>query len=203
MNFRGELGGAVGRLDQHYSDLKVAAQRRLGNLWNPNDYPATLRGLFELYWDFPNIEPPDYLMQLKPALYEQECARVASQFDEAVRLSEQTFVGEFAKLVEHLTERLADNGEGGRKIFRDTAITNLNEFFDRFRQLTVRSNEQLDSLVADAQRIIQGHEPKEVRDNDSLRQSIATQFARVQAQLDGMLIDQPRRRIIRNQEVQS
>ena len=55
-----------------------SAVERLGSLYNPDDYPPSLRGLFELSWDFPSVEPPDYLMQLSPAIYEQERARVAS-----------------------------------------------------------------------------------------------------------------------------
>ena len=72
-------------------------------------------------------------MRLSPALYEQERARVATRFEEAVRLAEQAFVGEFAKLVSHLTERLADGQDGERKVFRDSAMGNLVEFFERFQ----------------------------------------------------------------------
>src|SRR5262249_30428425 len=133
--FRVELEAAVGRLDDHYSELKAAARTRLGDLFDPNDYPASLRGLFGVECDFPNVEPPDYLCQLNPAIYEQERARVATRFEEAVRLAEQAFVSEFAKLIEHLTERLSAGGDGERKIFRDSAINNLSEFFSRFRHL--------------------------------------------------------------------
>jgi hypothetical protein len=197
-----ELDVAVSQLDDRYSELKSAASLRLGALFNPNDYPSSLQGLFGVEWDFPNQEPPDYLCQLNPAIYEQERARVAARFEEAVQLTEQAFIGEFAKLIEHLTERL-DSTEGGeRKIFRDSAITNLTEFFNRFKQLNVRSNRDLDALVEQAQRVVQGTEAQALRDNDSLRQHVSTQLARVQSQLDGMLVDRPRRRIIRNQEVQ-
>ena len=54
----------------------------------------TLRGLFDLSWDFPSVEPPPYLQQLSPALYQLECQRVAARFDEAVRLAEQAFLEE-------------------------------------------------------------------------------------------------------------
>ena len=197
--FRIELNAAVRKLDQHYAELKSAACRRLGELFNANDYPPSLGGLFGVDWDFPNVEPPDYLCQLNPAIYEQERARVTSRFEEAVRLAEQAFVSEFAKLIEHLTERLSDNGGGERKIFRDSAISNLTEFFNRFRQLNVSSNHELDALVENANRIITGVEPKELRDNTNLRQHIAAQLSSVQSVLDGMLVDRPRRRIIRNQ----
>ena len=196
-DFRSELEAAVVKLDQHYAELKSAAQRRLGDLFDANDYPLSLRGLFGVDWDFPNVEPPDYLMQLNPAIYDQERTRVAARFEEAVQLAEQAFIGEFAKLIEHLTERLSNSG-GERKIFRDSAITNLTDFFERFRQLNVRSNTELDALVERAKQIVGDVNAQALRDNNTLRQHVATQFSQVQSVIDGMLVDRPRRRIIRN-----
>jgi hypothetical protein len=194
---KAELDEAVERLDQHYVELRSAARDRLGSLFNPTDYPQSLQGLFAASWDFPSIEPPPYLRQLSPHLYEQECQRVQARFDEAVQLAEQAFTDELAKLVSHLTDRLSGQEDGKPKVFRDSAVENLTEFFERFRHLNVRSNEQLDGLVAQAQRTIRGVEPQQLRDNTSLRQQVATQLAGVQATLDGMLVDRPRRRILR------
>src|SRR3954470_21278499 len=109
--YKNELAEAVSNLDRHYGELKQAACERLGRLFNPSDYPETLIGLFEVSWDFPSVEPPDYLRELNPSLYEAERARVAARFDEAVRLAETAFVEEFAKLVGHLSERIGGAGE--------------------------------------------------------------------------------------------
>ncbi len=117
-------------------------------------------------------------------------------------MAEQAFVGELAKLVSHLTERLTGE-EGERKIFRDSAITNLVDFFERFRQLNVRSNAQLDDLVAQAQRVVQGIEPQELRDKADLRAHVTSQLSQVQEALDSMIVDRPRRRIIRNNQENS
>jgi hypothetical protein len=195
--FQEQLAEAVENLDRHYSELKATARQRLGSLFDPADYPDSLEGLFDVSFDFPSIEPPPYLQQLNPRLFEEESRRVQSRFDEAVRLAEQAFTGELAKLVSHLTERLSGTEDGHPKIFRDTAVENLNEFFQRFRELNVRSNEQLDELVARAQRIVRGIEPQDLRDNQSLRQHVATEMAVVQGVLDGLLVDRPRRNILR------
>ena len=195
--FQDELAEAVENLDRQYHDLKTAARERLGSLYNSGDYPESLRGLFAVEFDFPSIQPPDYLQQLNPQLYEEECRRVQSRFDEAVRLAEEAFIGELAKLVSHLTERLSGGEDGRQRIFRDSAVENLTDFFARFRQLRIHSSEQLDNLVADAQRIIRGVEPQALRDNAGLRQHVATEMSRVQSVLDGLLVDQPRRRILR------
>src|SRR3954453_11539428 len=83
-DFSAELEDGGANLDRPYGELKRAAAQRLGSLFNAADYPETLVGLFGVAWDFPNVEPPDYLVQLSPGLYEQERARVAARFEEAV-----------------------------------------------------------------------------------------------------------------------
>jgi hypothetical protein len=102
-----------------------------------------------------------------------------------------------AKLISHLTERLS-NEAGERKIFRDSAVENLTEFFQRFRQLNIRSNAELDDLVEEAQRIVAGVKPQTLRDSDELRKHVSAELSQVQTVLDQMIIDQPRRRIIRS-----
>lgn len=194
---RGRLADAEVELDAAYDEIKADARRRLGRLFNPRDYPAEVRGLFRVEWDFPSVEPPNYLMRISPEIYEEERRRVAARFDEAVRLAEQAFATEFARLLSHLTERLSNSENGERRIFRDSAIGNLSEFFERFKHLNLNSSADLDGLVEQAQRMVQGVSPQDLRDNDSLRRQIGRDMARVQAQVEGMLVDAPRRRIIR------
>jgi hypothetical protein len=72
--------------------------------------------LFQINWDFPSVEPPDYLRQLHPEIYEQQCRRMRQRFDEAVQLAEQAFLEELGQLVAHLTERLTGQADGKPKI---------------------------------------------------------------------------------------
>jgi hypothetical protein len=195
---RAELSDAVVQLDRHYAGLKRAAAERLGSLYDAADYPETLQGLFDVACDFPSVGPPDYLVALSPWLYEQEQARVAARFEEAVRLAEQAFLDEFARLVQHLSERISGTSDdGAAKVFRDSAVGNLVEFFARFRDLNVRSNPQLDALVEKAQRAVQGVGAQDLRDSTALRARVSAQLRRVETALDALLIDRPRRRILR------
>lgn len=195
--FQAELAQTVESLDRHYSELKATARQRLGSLFNAGDYPQSLRSMFSVEYDFPSVQPPDYLQELNPQLYEEECRRVQSRFDEAVRLAEETFTAELAKLVSHLTERLSGHDDGKPKTFRDSTLENLTDFFRRFQELNVRSSEQLDQLVTQAQQVIRGVEPQDLRDNAGLRQHVATEMSRVESALDGLLVDRPRRNILR------
>lgn len=195
---REELAAAVARLDERYAELQAAARRRLGGLYNAADYPASLRDMFAVDWDFPAVEPPDYLRRLSPELYEQEARRVAARFDEAVRLAEAAFAGEFSELLSHLCERLSGTPDGRPKIFRDSAVENLREFFGRFRALSVGSSDELERLVEQAQQVAAGVRPQDLRDDDRLRRRFAAELSRVQSALDGLMVDRPRRNILRS-----
>jgi hypothetical protein len=195
--FREELHEAEQALNTAFEQIKQDARQRLGWLYDARDYPDNIRGLFDVSWDFPTIEPPSYLLRISPENYQQEQERVARQFSQAVELAEQAFIAEFTKLVGHLAQRLQDDGSGERKVFRDTAVTNLLEFFERFRHLSIRSNDDLEKLVEQAQDLVRGVQPQALRSNASMRQQIAEQMGQVQNELESLLVDRPRRRILR------
>ena len=196
-DLRDELASAVERLDACYSELRSTAREQLGRLYNSADYPQSLQGLFSIHWDFPSVEPPDYLRELNPELFAQEQQRVAARFDEAVRLAEEAFAAELTQLLTHLTERLHGDADGKPKVFRDSAVTNLLEFFERFRSLNIRSSAELDGLVDQARQIIQGVDPQALRDRRPLRTRVGTELATVQERLDELLVDRPRRNLLR------
>ncbi len=195
---RAELADAVDHLDARFGELRRSAAERLGTLFDPGDYPGSLLGLFGVAWDFPNVEPPAYLLRLSPGLYEAERARVAARFEEAVELAERAFAEEFARLVGHLCGRLEVPADGGEpRTFRDTAVENLSEFFGRFRALNVRSSPELDDLVERARRAVGGSR----RGTCEAAGRCGPRWRRTSSgsarPWDGMLVERPRRRILR------
>jgi hypothetical protein len=194
---RERLQESARELASQYDTIKSEAERRLGTLFNQADYPSTLDGLFDMEWSVVPIEPPQYLVALNPEVFQQEQARVRERFESAVELAEQGFATELQRLTAHLAERLTGLHDGQPKVFRDSAVENLREFFDRFRQLNIRSSPELDALVEQAQQTITGIEPQTLRDSNRLRQMVARDFEQIQASVGEMLVDRPRRNILR------
>ena len=195
--YRERLQEAARELASQYDQMKSEAERRLGTLFNASDYPSTLDGLFDLEVTYPAIEPPQYLVSLHPEVYQQEQARVRERFESAVELAEQAFATELQRLSAHLAERLTGLHDGQPKVFRDSAVENLREFFERFRRLNIRSSPELDMLVEEAQQVITGIEPQQLRDSVRLRQMVARDFEQIQASVGEILVDRPRRNILR------
>ena len=199
--YRERLQEAARELAAQYDTMKSEAERRLGTLYSASDYPTTLDGLFDMEWSVIPIEPPQYLVALNPEVFQAEQARVRERFENAVELAEQAFATELQRLTAHLAERLTGLYDVQPKVFRDSAIQNLTDFFERFRRLNIRSSPQLDMLVEEAQQVITGIEPQQLRDSVRLRQMVARDFEQIQASVGEMLVDRPRRNILRRGSV--
>jgi hypothetical protein len=120
-----------------------------------------------------------------------------TRFNEAVQLAEQAFADELSQLVSHLAERLSGEDGGSPKVFRDSAVTNLLEFFERFQRLNILSDEGLDQLVEDARGVIGGFQPQQLRDQPTFRQHVSNELTRVGASIEGWMVNRPRRNILR------
>jgi len=153
--------------------------------------------MFDLDVSYPPIEQPQYLIALNPVVIEAEQARVRERFESAVELAEQAFATDLQRFKPHLAERLTGLQDGQPKVFRDTAIRNFTEFFDRSRRLNVRSNPGLDALVDQARQVITGIEPQQLRESVRPCAMGANDFTRIEQVVGDVLVDRPRRIILR------
>jgi 4-hydroxy-3-polyprenylbenzoate decarboxylase len=96
----------------------------------------------------------------------------------------------FLPLMQMIAPEIVDVNMPAEGVFHNLVIVSI-------RNLNIRSDEQLDDLVVQAQRVIRGVEPQQLRDNRAVRQQVASQLCSVQSVLDGLLVDRPRRNILR------
>ena len=106
-----------------------------------------------------------------------------------------------ARVAQEAADRQADQNKELARLSRETA-----EGTKRLVGADAETRKELASLQRDLQaaasevgrqRIIRGVEPQALRDNEGLRQHVATEMSRVQSVLDGLLVDRPRRNILR------
>jgi hypothetical protein len=194
--YKEQLVVAAANLQLEYEAIKVAAREKLGDLYNPNDYPPSLEGVFDLRWEYPPVDPPNYLMTFNPELYQQEQQRVQHRFETAVVMAENAFAEQLQDMISHLIERLTDEPDGTKKTFKASAIENFKEFYDNFRSMNVRSNAQLDNLIQRATDIVSGVDVKDLRKNTNLRQNLTQQMGEVKTALDNLITNAPRRRVL-------
>jgi hypothetical protein len=195
--FADKVNVAGAFMDECRAEILQQAKDELADLFDPGDYPQVLSAEIGFEWDFPSIEPPEYLCTLAPQVYKQEQDKIQARLNEAVAMAETAFLTEFEKLVEHLHERLTPSSDGSKKIFRDSAVTNMVEFFDKFKAMNLGSNDDLEKLINEAQELMYGVTPGELRTIDTLKADIGTGMAKIKDKLSELVTTAPRRNIIK------
>lgn len=189
-----ELRQLAAGLVEIHSELIEDARARLGRLFNPADYPDTLADCFRVAFAFPSVRPPDYLATLAPEVYERESERIRAQFNRAAELAETALASEFGSMLERITFTLRGADTDGRpRIFRDSMVENLRDFFQRFQFLRIGSGPELARIVDQAEEITRGITPQLLRDDSAARALFADQVARIETELTGAIVPAGRR----------
>ena len=199
--YTAQLDQAVSALQDAYWDIRQERSKALAGMFREGDYPITLADQFSIWSEFPSIEPPEYLQDSNNRIYQQERQRCAARLEEAVNLAEQAMADEFKKYLDHLVDMLGYNEMGESKMFQIKAngrcptVDNLREFFGKFRNLSLGSNEQLDELVDAAQAILGNTKPELLREAPNVRDVVRQGMAAISERLDSAMVARPKRLI--------
>lgn len=173
------------------------AQNRLRDLFNPMDYPEAdrLRGSFSWESRYLTLETPGKLEGISRELYQREAEKAERFWQETAQEIRDALRVGFQELVTHMADRLGYGPDGKPKIFRDTMIENLEQFFESFRVRNLTDDTELDRLVSQARSIIRGVSPQELREDRPLRDVVREQLGPIREKIDGLIISRPRRAI--------
>lgn len=190
------LAAALADADQNREQILARAAAYLGDrLFSVTDYPAAFADSIKISWSVLNFEPAEELLRLAPRTYEAEQARVRRQFELAIEAYEAEAREQFAGLVRALLEKLEGAAQGKRVVYTEAATTNLREFFARYDELGIRTDEELTALVSRAQQSLGASEMADFRKSASLRAYTREDFSAIESRLTGLIIEAPTRSI--------
>lgn len=176
------------------------ARERLKALFNANDYPsvAQMRSHFAMQWRFYEMGVPALLKEVKASLWEKERQKAAQDMQDLRGKMEQVLRGEFAKLIEHLVDRLTPDTDGRPKQFKKSMLENFGAYLEVFEARNVVQDSSLAALVKKAKDLVEGVEVQTLRTDAEFRGKIQAQFAQMKQDLDPLVEKRPARRILLN-----
>jgi hypothetical protein len=170
-NFQQQRMELIDQFIQVYPQKADEARTRLRVLYDPSDYPPAeqIRGAFDLQWRYLSLDIPNTISNVLIQQEREKAAKdVAAEMDE-IRLALRE---SFADLISHAANSLTVGPDNKPKIFRDSLVNNLEQFFHYFDQKNIVNDEDLAALVKQARSIMQGVSPDDLRENISLRKDI-------------------------------
>ena len=178
-----------------YPRLCEQAEKRLGKIYNPTDYPDAkfIRSKFRFRYQIVRYGVPGELKELKKELWkrEQDKARqvVVEAADQIIQIRRVMFL----KLAQHLNEKLKDK-DGKAQKFHDTTITKLQEFVDSFDIYNVADDMEGAKLAERARVLISGKDVDAIKTTDTLKANILKEMDTIAKELEELVVDKPTRK---------
>lgn len=193
VNFRTQRQNLINTFLQVYPEKSLEARNRLRVLYDASDYPSVdaIRDSFDMQWRYLALDIPQ---ALSASLVERErkkaASDVAAEFEEiriALRKS-------FADLVQHAASSLAVDQTGKPRIFRDSLITNMEQFLAYFNARNITNDSDLAALVEQARAVLHNLTPEELRTQIDVRAQVRDTFTQIKQRMDDNRMLKPARR---------
>jgi hypothetical protein len=184
----------VGKFADEWDALVVKSKKPLGSLYNPSDYytKEEVQRRFAITWSWIRFDVP---IDLDEELFKKEQAKHEKTWQEARDVWMGLLRAQFAEVVDHLVERLTPSKDGKKKIFRDSALTNINEWTAAFDPRNIPDDVQLKVLVDQAKKLVKGADPNVLREDEHAREQVRAAFTTIKNTLTTMVIDKPSREV--------
>lgn len=172
-------------LDVAYPRAKEQAGFRMGELFNPSDYPTAheLRRKFYVNID---IDPVTEAHDFRVKLDKDHLAKVQHDIEAATQQRiNRAMTDVWSRLHETLKHYYAKMSTD--EIFRDSTVRNLEEIVDILPALNITNDPQLEALRQDVKRTLVGYEPKDLRTDPMQREIAANEAKRIMEGMAGIM----------------
>ena len=170
-----------------YPQLQLNAQRDLGSLYNPNEYPTEYELKLKFGMDMTVLPIPSDDFRVDIASSELENIRkqvgekVESSIENAMREAWQRLYDK----VQHIADKLSDN----KNIFRDTMIDNLKELCDVLKRMNITNDVNLENIRQQVDTKLANNNPESLRLDLDLRRQKAIESREILKQMEEYMND--------------
>jgi hypothetical protein len=158
-----------------YPNLVSAAAFQLGTLFDRNEYPdeSSLKRKFKFtYSFFPVPTAGDFRIDINEEAKAEIIANCNSAYQDRLNNAMREAWGRLHDCLSRMSERLTDNADGSRKIFRDSLVENGVELVTMLKHLNITQDPKLELARRELQSAIGAHDLDSLRDNSNAREAV-------------------------------
>lgn len=182
-------GGYKSQLDDHkaeferlaenfiqvYPTLISAAAFQLGDLFDRDEYPepeAVAKKFRFQYTLMPLPTSGDFRIDIGEQVKAELMQHYEDHFNERLNVAMRDVWGRLHECLSHMSERLASDEEGNRKVFHGTLLTNAREMVGLLRRLNVTNDPKLEEARRDLENALVNADTESIKDSDYVRENV-------------------------------
>lgn len=173
---KGEWESLVQSFLDDYDQMKLDAQRILGSLYDPADYPMRFELCNKFSMDMAVFPVPS--ADFRVSIGSEELTRIQQDVERRVKEAEQAALKDvwnrLYERVKHMAEKLADP----KAIFRDSMVENAREICAMLPRLNFSDDPNLEAMRQQVEATLLKH-PEALRNDPDLRQDTAAEAKKI------------------------
>jgi len=170
-----------------YPNLVSAAAFQLGTLFDRNEYPDenSLKRKFKFtYSFFPVPTAGDFRIDINEEAKAEIIANCNSAYQDRLNNAMREAWSRLHDCLSRMSERLTDNADGSRKIFRDSLVENGVELVSMLKHLNITQDPKLEQARRELQVAIGAHDLDSLRDNSNAREAVKMRVDSILSKFD-------------------
>jgi hypothetical protein len=170
-----------------YPNLVSAAAFQLGTLFDRNEYPdeSSLKRKFKFtYSFFPVPTAGDFRIDINEEAKAEIMANCNSAYQDRLNNAMREAWSRLHDCLSRMSERLTDNADGSRKIFRDSLVENGVELVTMLKHLNITQDPKLEQARRELQVAIGAHDLDSLRDNSNAREAVKMRVDSILSKFD-------------------
>ncbi len=191
----------VRKLADRIDELRELDREALASLFDEEDYPSAERICAEygIETRYITLDLPGNLRAVSRAVFDREAKRMRSELESAGEAVRQIQRAQLKGLVDGLVARLTPKDGGRKRVLRSGGpLDQMAEFLGRWGQLNVTEDGELAKIVSQAKSILKGVDVEALRKEETLVIGVKQGMEKIQAALEPLIQDAPRRRFFSN-----
>ncbi len=183
---RQEFDSAANEFLQNYNTYREEAKLRLGDMFDPSDYPQS----FELSDKFgfeSSIEPVPHGQDFRVSLQEKDKEELSKALEETnSRRTERATRDLFQRLAD-VTQRFVEKLSDPDAIFRDSLVENAVELVNLLPKLNINNDPELEKIRKEVSKKLAQHEPDNLRKDKTIRAKAAKDAQSILDKMSGFV----------------
>jgi hypothetical protein len=158
-----------------YPTLKSAVAFELGDMFNADEYPTQSEVDRKFYFNvnyYPLPSSGDFRVDVSNEMQAELTAQYETHFQAKMQEAMQDVWDRLHTTLKHLSERLAVDDGGEKKVFRDSLVTNTQEMCALLSSLNIANDPRLEEARRELEQAMLGITAKDLRESVLVRTDV-------------------------------
>ncbi len=194
-DYKAQLEVLLNEFEEKYPNIIEEAKVENGAKFQASHYPdfSQIRKGYKVEARYLTLNVPAALEKVNKEMFDKEMEKHKAIWSDATEEIRDGLRAGFKSLVSNFTSALGKDEKGKNKTFHGSTVERLKDFVTTFTDRNLTNDSELADLADKAKQLLSNVDPKNLRKDETFRDTMATEFQKIQDIADSLIVAKTRK----------